>query len=84
MYSIAAESISQTAIATGPDLPLDCEIHFSKIVGPEFKGLELSIGIRPLGCVFSSNLLDETASAVLARPATLSGSWGTLGSYDNY
>jgi hypothetical protein len=76
--TITPKGISQAAISTGSNLSLNSEVHLSKVIGTKFEGLELSISIRPLGGIFSGNLLGESTGAVLARSTTLANPRGTL------
>ena len=68
---IATERISQSAVATRPNLALDREIKLVQIVGVELG--EVGICICSLGLVFGFKFLGQTACTVLACSSPLAG-----------
>lgn len=79
--SVAAESISQCAVATGADLALDGEVNFVEIVGSELDIGKLFVGGRALGSVLDSKTLGKAAGAIFAGATALANLWLAFGSW---
>lgn len=71
--SITPESVAQCAVPTAANLALDCEVHLGQVVRSQLQRVQCLVGVGSLCGVFGLDLFFETACAVFAGTASLSG-----------